>query len=275
MYHREIRQKIIDMCLQMNSSGLNQGTSGNISVRHKDYMIITPSGVPYEDLSPGDLCQMSLRHNRYEWKGDYKPSSEWNFHRAVLQSNEEFGAVIHTHSTYATVLSIGRETIPPCHYMIAAFGGNTVRCADYATFGTDELTRNILVAMKDRSACLMANHGMLTVGANLDKAMWAAVELETLSKQFYLAKKADSMVLLSDREMDEVHEGFRNYGSKAQEQHSTEETRVDQATAESRTSPNRVNGTPNKSASRRAANKKPLINLPAKTLQAGRGASAD
>lgn len=256
----------------MNSTGLNQGTSGNISVRHKDYMIITPSGIPYEDLSPGDLCRMSLQHNRYEWKGPYKPSSEWHFHRAVLQSNKDFGAVIHTHSTYATVLSIGRETIPPCHYMIAAFGGNTIRCADYATFGTDELTRNILVAMQDRSACLMANHGMLTAGANLDKAMWAAVELETLSKQYHLAKLGGNITLLTDSEMDEVHEGFKNYGAKAQDKkpdnessqatHSTSQTKEDSSGfANGRgTQAQRVAG----SETPRAANKKPSINLPRK-----------
>jgi len=177
----------------MNRSGLNQGTSGNISARFKDSMIITPSGIPYEQLSPGDLCRMSLKHNRYEWKGPFKPSSEWHFHRSVLQSNEQFGAVIHTHSTYSTVISIARENIPACHYMIAAFGGNTVRCADYATFGTEALSNNVIQAMQDRSACLLANHGMLVAGTDLDNAMWAAVELEALSKQYYLAKQQGIM----------------------------------------------------------------------------------
>ena len=218
MNHWELRQKIIDMCLLMNSSGLNQGTSGNISARYEDAMLITPSGIPYEHLSPGDLCRMSLKHDRYEWEGPYKPSSEWHFHRRVLQSNGEFGAVIHTHSTYATVLSMARVTIPACHYMIAAFGGNTVRCADYATYGTEALSDNIIAAMKERSACLMANHGMLATGSDLDKAMWAAVELETLSKQYYLARQAGGMVILTDEQMAPVHEGFKSYGLKAQEE---------------------------------------------------------
>ena len=126
--------------------------------------------------------------NKYEWDGPCKPSSEWHFHRAILQANESLNAVVHTHSTFATVLSIAREEIPACHYMIAAFGGNTVRCADYATFGTPELSENILKAMANRSACLLANHGMIAGGDNLEKAMWAAVELETLSKQYYHAK---------------------------------------------------------------------------------------
>lgn len=217
MNHWEIRQKIIDMCLQMNSSGLNQGTSGNISARYQDYMIITPSGVPYEKLAPGDLCSMSLNNDRYEWEGPLKPSSEWHFHRSILQSNDKYGAVIHTHSTYSTVLSMARTTIPACHYMIAAFGGNTIRCADYATFGTDQLTTNILAAMDGRSACLMANHGMVTAGTDLDNAMWAAVELETLSKQYYLGMQLNHLTILTDEQMAEVHEGFKSYGSKSQD----------------------------------------------------------
>ena len=120
MHHWYLRQKIIDLCLEMNSSGLNQGTSGNISARYKDSMLITPSGIPYEDLKPEHIARMSLKHNRYEWKGPYKPSSEWHFHRAILKQRDEFNAVIHTHSMFATTLSISRKNIPACHYMIAA-----------------------------------------------------------------------------------------------------------------------------------------------------------
>ncbi len=212
--HWEQREKIIELCLWMNSSGLNQGTSGNISVRHKDSMLITPSGVPYEQLKPTDIAKMSLKHNRFEWKGPFAPSSEWHFHRAILQSNPEFKAVVHTHSTYATVLSMAGKTIPACHYMIGAFGGNTVRCSKYATFGTPELSTNILQAMEDRSACLLGNHGMVVAGPNLDKAMWAAVELETLSKQYYLASKLEDMNILSDAEMDRVIAKFADYGPR-------------------------------------------------------------
>jgi len=212
--HWELRKKIIELCLWMNSSGLNQGTSGNISARYKNSMLITPSGIPYEKLKPADIARMSLKHNRYEWKGPCAPSSEWHFHRAILQSNPAFKAVVHTHSTYATVLSIAGKTIPACHYMIGAFGGNSVRCAKYATFGTPELSTNILSAMRDRSACLLENHGMVVAGPNLDKAMWAAVELETLSKQYYLASKLEDMNILSDDEMDRVIAKFANYGPR-------------------------------------------------------------
>jgi len=215
--HLGLREKIIELCLWMNSTGLNQGTSGNISARYKDSMLITPSGVPYEKLEPGDIAEMSLKHNRFEWDGPYAPSSEWHFHRAILQSNPAYKAVVHTHSTYATVLSIAGQEIPACHYMIGAFGGNTVRCSTYATFGTPELSTNILEAIQDRSACLLANHGMVVAGPNLDKAMWGAVELETLSKQYYLSSKLDGMNILSDDEMDRVIAKFADYGPRDKE----------------------------------------------------------
>ena len=202
----------------MNASGLNQGTSGNISAAHHGKMLITPSGIPYDQLKPEHIASMSLVHDNDHYEGPFKPSSEWLFHRAILKSNPAFEAVIHTHSNYATVLSIGRHTIPACHYMIAAFGGNTVRCADYATFGTNELSENILVAMQDRSACLMANHGMVVAGSNLDKAMWAAVELETLAKQYYQARLLGGMVILPNKEIDVVLEKFKSYGLQTKKQ---------------------------------------------------------
>ncbi len=212
-----LRRKIIQMCLQMNSSGLNQGTSGNISARSGSHMLITPSGVPYDQLAPKDIVKMKIDSESYEWQGPYKPSSEWHFHRAILQSKPELGAVIHTHSMFATILSIGREDIPACHYMIAAFGGNTVKCAKYATFGTADLSNNVIQAMKDRSACLLANHGMIAAGADLDSAMWAAIELETLAKQYYFAKQSGNVVILPKKEMNNVLEKFKDYGQKSKE----------------------------------------------------------
>jgi len=212
MTETEVREKIIALCLQMNASGINQGTSGNISARHDGQMLITPSGIPYEKLLPEHIAKMSIEDDTYEWEGPSKPSSEWHFHRAILQDKPHLNGIVHTHSTYATVLSIAREDIPACHYMIAAFGGNSVRCARYETFGTPELSVSIRAAMKDRSACLLANHGMIAGGSDLDKAMWAAVELETLSKQYYHAKLAGNMVILPDTEMATVLTKFQSYG---------------------------------------------------------------
>ena len=217
MNERETRRKIVDLCLEMNATGLNQGTSGNISARFDGAMLITPSGVPYAELAPDAIVRMGLEDGgpddgRPGWEGDLKPSSEWHFHRALLRAKPEQGAVVHTHSTFATVLSILRREIPACHYMIAAFGGTTVRCADYATFGTPELSANVLRATEGRSACLLANHGMIACGKDLDKAMWAAVELETLARQYCHALQLGAPFVLDDAEMARVAEKFKSYG---------------------------------------------------------------
>ena len=211
-----LRRKILELCREMNATGLNQGTSGNISARHGDDMLITPSGVPYETMTPDMIARMAVDDDTGAWEGPCRPSSEWHFHRAILQSDDGYGAVVHTHSTFATVLSMSRTTIPACHYIIAAFGGSDVRCADYATYGTSELSDNIIRAMKDRSACLMANHGMVTAGADLDEAMWAAVELETLSRQYYHARASGETIILPDEEIAVVREKFKDYGLNAQ-----------------------------------------------------------
>ena len=211
---RAVRQKIISFCREMNATGLNQGTSGNISARHGSDMLITPSGVPYDELEPDAIVATALDGDAPTWRGDLKPSSEWHFHRAILKAKPEQGAIVHTHSTFATVLSISRREIPACHYMIAAFGGATVRCAEYATFGTPELSANVIAAMEDRSACLLANHGMIACGSNLDRAMWAAVELETLSRQYFHALQLGGLVVLDGAEMARVAEKFKSYGPR-------------------------------------------------------------
>ena len=212
-----LRAKIVELCREMNATGLNQGTSGNISARHGDSMLITPSGIPYETMKPEMIARMVVEDDTGAWEGPCRPSSEWHFHRAILRSNDDFGAVVHTHSTFATVLSMSRTTIPACHYIIAAFGGSDVRCADYATYGTAELSGNIIRAMQGRSACLMENHGMVTAGASLDEAMWAAVELETLSRQYYHAAMAGKPNILPDEEIAVVREKFEDYGLRAQD----------------------------------------------------------
>ncbi len=175
-------------------------------------MLITPSGIPYGKLEPKDIAKLSLDNDDMDWDGPCKPSSEWHFHKSILKEKPELDAVVHTHSTFATVVSIARDSIPACHYMIAAFGGNSVRCADYETFGSPELSVSIIKAMQNRSACLLANHGMVAAGKSLDNAMWAAIELETLAKQYYYSKLAGNMKILSDDEMSVVVEKFKTYG---------------------------------------------------------------
>lgn len=209
---RELREDIIAQCCWMNATGLNQGTSGNISVRCGDHMLITPSATPYETMTPEMIALMPLHGVRGEWDGPLKPSTEWPFHFDIMCARGDVGAIVHTHSPFATILAILRRNIPPCHYMVAAFGGNDVRCADFATFGTDALSTHALIALEERNSCLLANHGMIATAPDLDKAMWRALELETLAKQYYHTLLLGGPVLLTDEQMAEAHAAFTNYG---------------------------------------------------------------
>ncbi|MEM9439027.1 MAG: class II aldolase/adducin family protein [Pseudomonadota bacterium] len=207
-----LRQAIIDGCLRMNAEGMNQGTSGNISARYQDRMLITPSATPYAEMKPGMLASMSLDSADDSWEGPLKPSTEWHFHRDILMNHPEAGAVVHLHAPFCTVLAIAHKPIPACHYMVACFGGNDVRCGGYARYGTPELSRIAVEALKDRTACLLANHGMIAIGDTLDKALWTAVELETLAKQYYHSLLIGGPVMLADAKIDETLRAFSGYG---------------------------------------------------------------
>ncbi|NDW07485.1 class II aldolase/adducin family protein [Jiella pacifica] len=211
-----LRQEIIDLCLEMNRSGLNQGTSGNISARVGDAMLLTPSATPYDQMTPEMIVRMPLDGEDGDWSGPLKPSTEWRFHRDILRARPDAGAIVHAHSTFATTIAITRRSIPACHYMVAAFGGNDVKCCGYARYGTAELSARVLEALSDRSACLMANHGMVALGGDLDQAMWRAVELETLAKQYHHSLQIEGgPVILSDAEIGEVLKGFASYGRQS------------------------------------------------------------
>lgn len=207
-----MREAIIAKCRWMNSSGLNQGTSGNISARYGEEMLITPSAVPYDAMKPEIIAAMPLEGEYGSWTGPLQPSSEWRFHLDIMRARSDVGAIVHTHSTYATVLAIARKSIPACHYMMAAFGGTNIRCAGYARYGTKELSEHALAALEGRNGCLLANHGMIALGASLDKAMWLAVELETIARQYYLSLALESHVILTDEEIAETARGFTTYG---------------------------------------------------------------
>lgn len=209
---RQLREAIIAKCRWMNSSGLNQGTSGNISARYGEEMLITPSAVPYDAMKPEIIAAMPLEGEYGSWTGPLQPSSEWRFHLDIMRARSDVGAIVHTHSTYATVLAIARKSIPACHYMMAAFGGTNIRCAGYARYGTKELSEHALAALEGRNGCLLANHGMIALGASLDKAMWLAVELETIARQYYLSLALESHVILTDEEIAETARGFTTYG---------------------------------------------------------------
>jgi L-fuculose-phosphate aldolase len=208
----ETRRAIISQCLFMNASGLNQGNAGNISVRFGERMLITPTSIPYEEMTPDMIASMPIEGEYGAWDGPKKPSSEWRFHLDIMKMRPDVGSVVHTHATFSTILAIARKPIPACHYMVAAFGGEDVRVAGYARYGTKALSEQVLKALKGRNGCLMANHGMLAVGSSLKKAMWRAVELETIAKQYYHALLIGGPVILSSAEIAETMESFSTYG---------------------------------------------------------------
>jgi len=209
---KTLRQAIVSKARWMNSSGLNQGTSGNLSARYKDVMLITPSATAYDAMTPDMIAAMPLDGEYGSWEGPLKPSTEWRFHLDIMKARPDVGGIVHTHSTYATALAVARKEIPAVHYMIAAFGGPTIRCAGYARYGTKELSDYALKALEGRNGCLLANHGMIALGANLDKAMWLAVELETISRQYYLALVLGGPHVLTDAQIEETARGFSTYG---------------------------------------------------------------
>jgi L-fuculose-phosphate aldolase len=209
---RALRAGIVAKARWMNAAGLNQGTSGNISARYKDVLLVTPSATPYDAMTPESIAAMPLNGEYGSWSGPLKPSTEWRFHYDITKSRPDVGAIVHTHSTYATVLAMARKEIPACHYMIAAFGGTTIRCAAYARYGTKELSDLALKALEGRNGCLLANHGMVALGANLEKAMWLAVELETIARQYYLSLALGDPFILTDEQITETARGFATYG---------------------------------------------------------------
>lgn len=203
------RRAIIAHCLLLNSNGLNQGTSGNISIRHGDGMLITPSAIPYAALTPQDIIQVGPDGTAH---GPHKPSSEWRFHKDILDSRADVNAVVHAHPTYCTTLAIMGHQIPAIHYMIAVFGGAPIRCAPYALFGSQDLSDAAIAALKDRKACLLAHHGMIAVGASLEQAFWLAQELETLARQYHGCLALGTPPVLSDQQIQEVIDKIGGYG---------------------------------------------------------------
>nr|WP_242544272.1 class II aldolase/adducin family protein [Corallococcus sp. NCSPR001] len=194
---------------RMNTSGLNQGTSGNLSQRVEGGFLLTPSGMNYETMTPEDLVLMRFDGSH---EGHRKPSTEWQLHRDILQARPEVGAVLHAHSMFSTTLACLRRGIPAFHYMVSAAGGTDIRCAEYATFGTPELARHMMVALEGRKACLLANHGMVALGVDLAAAWKLAVEVETLAAMYWRALQVGEPVVLDDAEMERVFQQFRGYG---------------------------------------------------------------
>jgi L-fuculose-phosphate aldolase len=208
-----LRREVIETALEMERIGINQGTSGNISARWRDGLLITPSGVPYADLKTQDIVWLPLDvSDDADVFRQSRPSTEWRFHRDILCSRPEINAVVHTHSNAATAMAIHSRDIPAHHYMVAVAGGNSIRCAPYATFGSQALSEHAITALKDRTACLLAHHGVIALGHELARALWLANEVEVLAQQYLLACQLGTPPLLSDEAINEVIEKFKDYG---------------------------------------------------------------
>ncbi|MGD2140285.1 MAG: class II aldolase/adducin family protein [Burkholderiales bacterium] len=212
MTGQQLRKQIIETALKMNSLGINRGTSGNVSARWKEGFLVTPSGRHYEETKPADLVFVNAGGKS---AGKWAPSSEWRFHHDIYRKRQDVKAIVHTHSSFATTLACLRKNIPAFHYMVAVAGGQDIRCAAYATFGTQKLSDNALQALKDRKACLLANHGMISTGTDLQKALALAVEVEALCEQYWRALQIGNPKILSTREMKTIIRKFRSYGSPA------------------------------------------------------------
>ena len=203
------RENLLSIAQKLIETGLNKGTAGNVSVRCEGGFLITPSGMAIQDMSAASMVQMQFDGNYEQGK---IPSSEWRFHRDILASRADINAVVHTHSMFATTLACLHKDIPPFHYMIAAVGGDTIRCAPYALFGSQALSDNALAALIDRKACLLANHGMIALGRDLDDALAVTVEVENLCEQYWRALQLGEPHILSEAEMHEVFQQFKGYG---------------------------------------------------------------
>jgi L-fuculose-phosphate aldolase len=214
-----LREDIVQACRGMISAGLTRGTSGNVSARAADGMIITPSAVPFDELEPEQLLFVPLALDtvdpdtvEFDTASGLRFSTEWRLHAAILRARPEIGAVLHAHPPYGTALACLRRDIPAFHYMIAVAGGADIRCADYATFGTPDLAACAVAALVDRTACLLANHGTVALGDTPAHALDRAIEVEALAEMYCHALAAGEPVLLGDAEIAAVMQAFRGYG---------------------------------------------------------------
>lgn len=209
MSHLTLRKAVIDTARRLNPLGINQGSSGNVSVRAGDGLLVTPTGIPYDDLKPSQIVWMDPKG---AFTGRWHPSSEWRFHCDILRQRPDIDAVVHSHAVNATALACLRRGIPAFHYMVAVAGGPDIRCASYATFGTAALSDEVLRALEGRRACLLANHGLIACGRTLDQALALAVDIEALASMYLKALQVGKPVLLDDREMAVVLDRFQSYG---------------------------------------------------------------
>lgn len=214
---RFLCEKLLSISQQLSELGHNKGTSGNCSVRNGEGFLITPSGVPVEEMTPASMVKMQF-NGSFELQIESnakKPSSEWRFHRDILQNRADVTAIVHTHSMFATTMACLHKDIPPFHYMIAVTGGDTISCAPYALFGSQALSDHALTALIGRKACLLANHGMIALGKDLDDALAVMVEVENLCEQYWRALQLGEPHILTEAEMRDVFQQFKDYSKWA------------------------------------------------------------
>lgn len=217
----QLRTQLIAAARHMQTSGLTPGKSGNLSVRCGDALLITPTGVAYDQLTAADLILLDLDGKQLD--GDLLPSSEWHFHCALLKARPDLQAIVHTHSLHCTALACTGRDIPAFHYMVAEAGGSDIRCAPYATYGTEQLAAHAVDAMRGRRACLLANHGAIAAGNSPAEALQLAMAVENLAAQYTLALQLGKVQLLSDAQMAEVLAKFSRYGQQAHDEQSQDE----------------------------------------------------
>lgn len=205
-----LRQALVTACRELTHRGLTYGTSGNISIRRDAHsFFISPTGSVYDELEPEDIALLDISGR---WFGRRRPSSEWRFHRDIFQARTDVGAIVHTHSRYATALACTGRGIPAFHYMVAVTGGTEIRCAPYRTFGTQELSDVALAAIEGRNACLLGNHGVIALGHDVNTALTLAGEVENLAAQYTAALALGDVRILDAAEMARMVEKFRTYG---------------------------------------------------------------
>ncbi len=218
MKEQDVRLEIVAQCRAIGRLGLNQGAVGSVSVRFGDYLLITPADVPLAAVEARMIAMMPIAGEYGAWHGAMKPSSEWRMHLDIARARNDINALVHTDALYANIIACLRKPIPAIHYMIALFGGADIRCTNYAAFGTKQLADLALAGLKDRQGVLLANHGMVATGADLEQAMWRAAELETLARTYHHALCAGKPFTLSDAAVHEIVERFKVIGYHADEQ---------------------------------------------------------
>jgi len=214
LQHADLREEIIATCLKMTALGINHGTSGNVSARIPEGLLITPSGMAYDRMTPADIVRLDHDGN---YDGARLPSTEWRFHYDIMRHRPDVGAIVHNHAMHCTVLACLRMEIPAFHYMVAVAGGETIRVAPYARFGTQELSDHALEALDGRNACLLANHGMIALGSSLEKALDLAIEVENLASCYWRCLQVTRPAILSSAQMGEVLERIAAYGKQPEE----------------------------------------------------------